>query len=121
MTREQLIDFGILMGTDFNPDGFKGIGPVRGMKLLKTYHSFDKIEPLKEEVSKVDYQAIRDLFLHPPARKGVSPQWGEFKPDALKAFLVDEHSFSAERVDAAMKRIAGLESSKTETLEKWFG
>jgi flap endonuclease-1 len=121
MTREQLIDFGILMGTDFNPDGFKGIGPARGMKLLKTYHSIDKIEPLREEISKVDYQAIRDLFLHPPARKGISPQWGEFKADALKAFLVDEHSFSAERVDAAMKRITGLESSKSETLEKWFG
>jgi len=121
MTREQLIDFGILMGTDFNPDGFKGIGPVKGMKLLKTYHSLDKIEPLKEEIAKIDYPAIRNLFLHPPAKSGVTPTWGDFKPDALKAFLVDEHSFSAERVDAAVKRVAGLESSKTETLEKWFG
>ncbi len=121
MTREQLIDFGILMGTDFDPDGFKGIGPVKGMKLLKTYHSIDKIEPLKEEVAKIEYQAIRDLFLHPPARSGVRPAWEELQPDALKAFLVDEHSFSAERVDAAIKRVVGLESSKTESLEKWFG
>jgi flap endonuclease-1 len=121
MTREQLIDFGILMGTDFNPDGFKGIGPARGMKLLKTYHSIDRIEPLREEVSSIDYEAIRNLFLHPPAIKGVSPEWRDFKPDALKAFLVDEHSFSAERVDAAIKRITGLESSKSESLEKWFG
>ena len=121
LTREQLIDFGILMGTDFNPDGFKGIGPVRGLKLLKTYHSIDKVEPLKEEVAKIDYQAIRDLFLHPPAKKGVAPSWSEPKPDALRAYLVDEHSFSSERVDSAIKRIVGLESSKTETLEKWFG
>jgi flap endonuclease-1 len=121
LTREQLIDFGILMGTDFNPDGFKGIGPVRGLKLLKTYHSIDKIEPLREEVAKIDYQAIRNLFLHPPAKKGITPSWGELKPDALRAYLVDEHSFSAERVDSAIKRIAGKESSKTETLEKWFG
>src|SRR5208282_2840134 len=27
-TRAQLIDLGILLGTDFNPDGFRGIGPV---------------------------------------------------------------------------------------------
>ena len=121
LTRAQLIDFGILMGTDFNPDGFKGIGPVKGMKLLKTYHSIDKIEPLKEEVAKIDYQAIRNLFLHPPARSGVVPAWGDIKTDALRSFLVDEHSFSPERVDAAIKRVAGLESSKTETLEKWFG
>jgi flap endonuclease-1 len=121
LTREQLIDFGILMGTDFNPDGFKGIGPVRGLKLLKTYHSLERVEPLKEEIARIDYQAIRDLFLHPPAKRGVKPSWGEVNPEALRAFLVDEHSFSAERVDAAVKRIAGLESSKTETLEKWFG
>ena len=121
LTREQLIDFGILMGTDFNPDGFKGIGPVKGLKLLKTYHSIDKIEPLKEEVAKIEYQAIRDLFLHPPAKRGIAPSWGELKPDALRAYLVDEHSFSSERVDSAIKRIVGLESSKTETLEKWFG
>jgi flap endonuclease-1 len=121
MTREELIDFGILMGTDFNPDGFKGIGPARGMKFLKTYHSIDRIEPLRDEVSKIDYQAIRNLFLNPPAKKGIAPSWGDFKPDALKAFLVDEHSFSAERVDAAVKRVVDLESSKSETLEKWFG
>ncbi len=121
LTREQLIDFGVLMGTDFNPDGFRGIGPVRGLKLLKTYGTIDKIEPLKDEVARVDYQAIRNLFLHPPAKKGITPSWGELKPDALRAFLVDEHSFSAERVDSAIKRVVGIESSKTETLEKWFG
>src|SRR4029077_11132848 len=106
--------FGILMGTDFDPDGFKGIGPVRGLKLLKTYHSIDKIEPLQEEVGKIDYQAIRDLFLPPPARKGIHPSWGELRPDALRAYLVDEHSFSAERVDSAIKRIVNVERSKTE-------
>jgi len=121
LTREQLIDFGILMGTDFDPDGFKGIGPVRGLKLLKTYHSLEKIEPLRDEIAKIDYQAIRELFLHPPARPNVEPTWGKLDPDSLKEFLVHEHSFSAERVDAAVKRVTGLEESKSETLEKWFG
>lgn len=121
ITREQLIDFGILMGTDFNPDGFEGIGPVKGMKLLKTYHSLEKMQPIRDELGKVEYQAIRDLFLHPPAKKGVVPSWAEIKPDAIRSFLVDEHSFSAERVDAAIRRLGGLESSKSETLEKWFG
>ncbi len=120
LTREQLIDFGILMGTDFNPDGFKGIGPVKGMKLLKTYQSLERMEPLKDEIAKIDYKAIRDLFLHPPAKSHVTPKWGELSPDGIKAFLVDEHSFSAERVDAAIKRVVGLESSKSESLEKWF-
>jgi len=121
MTREQLIDFGILMGTDLNPDGFKGIGPARGLKLMKTYGSIDRIEPLKEELAGVQYEAIRKLFLSPPATKGVRPDWRTFDAGAVKSFLVDEHSFSAERVDAAVKRVQAVEGSRSETLEKWFG
>lgn len=121
LTREQLVDFGILMGTDFNPDGFKGIGPVKGLKLLKTYHSLEKIDPLKGEIAKIDYQAIRDLFLHPPAKHDIAVSWGKPDLDALRSFLIEEHSFSEERVNAALKRVETLESSKTESLEKWFG
>lgn len=120
-TRAQLIDMGILLGTDFNPDGFKGIGPVRAVKFLKTYGSLEKIEPLKEELATLDYNAIRRIFLSPPATPGLQPVWKEMNVDEVKAFLVDEHSFSAERVDAATKRVARLEASRSDTLEKWFG
>jgi len=121
ITRAQLIDLGILLGTDFNPDGFKGIGPVRAVKFIKTYGSLEKIEPLKEELAAIDYGAIRNLFLNPPAKPGIKPVWKEYKADAVRSFLVDEHSFSPERVDSASKRIMELESSRSDTLEKWFG
>jgi flap endonuclease-1 len=121
MNREQLIDLGILVGTDFNPDGFKGIGPARALKFLKTYGSLEKIPSIQEELARVDYPAIRNLFLSPPSIPSVKPAWKEYDAEAVKSFLVDEHSFSAERVEAASKRIIGLERSKSETLEKWFG
>jgi len=35
LTREQLIDVGILLGTDFNPEGFEGIGPKKALKIIK--------------------------------------------------------------------------------------
>jgi len=120
-SRAQLIDLGILLGTDFNPDGFKGIGPVRALKFLKTYGSLEKVEPLKDELAKLDYNAIRRIFLAPPATPGVKPAWKEFKADRVRSFLVDEHSFSPERVEAATKRILDLESTRSDTLEKWFG
>jgi len=121
LTRAQLIDLGILLGTDFNPDGFKGIGPVRALKFLRTYGSLEKVEPLKDELAKLDYNAIRKIFLSPPATPGVKPVWEDFSADGVRSFLVDEHSFSPERVDAATKRILSLESSRSDTLEKWFG
>ncbi len=121
ITREQLVDLGILLGTDFNPDGFKGIGPARALKFIKTYGSLEKVEPLKEELAKLDYPAIRKIFLSPPADKGIRPVWKDYNARAVEEFLVREHSFSAERVEAASKRIVKMESSRSDTLEKWFG
>jgi flap endonuclease-1 len=120
LTRPQLVDLGILLGTDFNPDGFAGIGPARALKLIKTSGSLEKITTV-EGLQELDYNAIRMIFLSPPVAKGLRPEWKEFKPDAIRSFLVDEHSFSRERVDAAIHRISSMESSRSETLEKWFG
>ncbi|MDD4307354.1 MAG: flap endonuclease-1, partial [Thermoplasmata archaeon] len=38
ITREQLVDIGVLMGTDFN-DGVRGIGPKKGLKLIAEFGS----------------------------------------------------------------------------------
>jgi flap endonuclease-1 len=121
LTREQLVDFAILLGTDFNPDGFEGVGPVKALKYLKKYGSLDRVTELKDEVSAINYPAIRDLYMHPPATPGVRPEWKPPDPEALLKYLVDEHSFSADRVRAALGRVAATNKPKSETLEKWFG
>ncbi len=121
LTREQLVDFAILLGTDFNPDGFEGVGPVRALKYLKRYGSLEKITELKEEVAKVSYQAIRELYLNPPANRGIKPEWKQIDRHAVESFLVDEHSFSPERVEAALARVTTAKAAQSETLEKWFG
>jgi len=121
LTREQLVDFAILLGTDFNPGGFEGIGPVKAMKYLKRYGRLEAIAELKEELATVNFSAIRELYLHPPATKGVRPEWRLPDRERIVSYLVNEHSFSLERVQAALGRIRSAESSKSETLEKWFG
>ena len=121
LTREQLVDFAILLGTDFNPGGFEGIGPVKALKFLKKYGSLEAVTELKEELSKIDYGAIRNLYLNPPATRGVSPQWKPPDRERIISLLVDEHSFSLDRVQAALGRIQSAQVSKSETLEKWFG
>src|SRR5262249_15856826 len=42
LTREQLIDLAILIGTDFN-DGVKGIGPKKALKLVAEFGSIDSM------------------------------------------------------------------------------
>ena len=121
LTRDQLVDFAILLGTDFNPDGFEGVGPVTAIKYLKKYGRLEGIKELSQELEAVDYRAIRDLYLNAPSAKGVTPEWRPFDREKVISFLVGEHSFSRERVEAAIARVEKTKPSQSETLEKWFG
>ncbi len=49
LTYEQLIDVGILIGTDFNPDGIKGLGPKTALKLIKEHGTLEDALPLYQK------------------------------------------------------------------------
>lgn len=121
ITREQLVDIGILIGTDFNPDGFKGVGPVTALKYVKRYGRLENIESVKEELAKIDYRAIREIFLHP---KVASPKggvvWRRPDRDKIVAFLCGERAFSEERITRALDKLENVQRVKSESLEKWF-
>ena len=121
LSREQLVDFAILLGTDFNPDGFEGVGPATALKYLKKHGRLEEIPELKERLKEVRYEEIRQLYLNAPSTKGVQPEWKPVDRSRLVSFLVGEHSFSRDRVEAALGRIATKNQSPPETLEKWFG
>ena len=120
LTREQLVDFAILLGTDFNPDGFEKVGPATALKYLKKYGRLEEIKELKEPLAAIPYNQIRELYLHAPSNPGVRPEWRPVDREQVVSFLVNEHSFSRERVDSALARIRAKEETKTESLEKWF-
>jgi len=70
VTREQLIDIGILVGTDFNPEGVKGIGPKTALKLIKQHGSLEKLLPtLKEAEFPAEPKRIREIFLNPKGHR----------------------------------------------------
>jgi flap endonuclease-1 len=121
LTREQLVDFAILLGTDFNPDGFEGVGPATALKYLKKYGRLEEIKELAGPLQTVNYKEIRDLYLNAPSNRGVQPQWGQMDRQRLLSYLVSEHSFSRDRVEAAIARVQSAKAPQSETLEKWFG
>jgi flap endonuclease-1 len=121
LTRDQLVDFAILLGTDFNPDGFEGVGPATAMKYLKKYGSLEGIKELSDELAAVNYKEIRNLYLNAPSIKGVKPEWKPLDREKVVSFLVGEHSFSRDRVEAAIARVQTTKAAQSETLEKWFG
>jgi flap endonuclease-1 len=121
LDRSQLVDLGILLGTDFNPDGFKGVGTATALKYIRSYGSIDRIEPLKEELAEFDYQQIRDIFLKPAVADVGGLEWGDIDLEGVRSILCDRHDFSAERVQAAVRRVRDASKAKSESLERWFG
>jgi flap endonuclease-1 len=120
LTREQLVDFAILLGTDFNPDGFEGVGPATALKYLKKHGRLEEVPEIQSALQNVPYPEIRELYLDAPVNKGVRPEWKALDRERVLSFLADEHSFSKERVEAALSRLKKVDD-KAETLEKWFG
>ncbi|MEM3621400.1 MAG: flap endonuclease-1 [Candidatus Methanomethyliaceae archaeon] len=125
ITREQLIDIGIMLGTDFNPDGFKGIGPKKAIKIIQEYGS------LKAAIEKgaleadphIDVETIKDIFLNPKTTGEYRLEWGELDSDRIKKILCDNHDFSLERVEVALQRVKKTkkETERQSSLERWFG
>ncbi len=119
LTREQLVDVAILVGTDFN-QGIKGIGAKKGRNLIKKHGDvFSVLKHLKTEMD-VDPQEVRDIFLDHDYIEDYDIKW--IKPDneGVIKFLCDQHDFSVDRVASALKKLKKLNPAQ-KSLEQWFG
>jgi len=105
LTREQLIAIGILVGTDYNPDGVKGIGPKKALQLVRTYRDIDKLfKAIPRREFPVDPLKIFKYFMNPPHTDDYKLEWREPDEKAVIEILVEEHDFSIQRVKNALER-----------------
>lgn len=112
LTREQLVDVALLVGTDFN-DGVRGIGPKKGLAAVREGRmgSFD-VPNLKE---------LRGIFLKPDIAAEYEVSWSDVNTEGLVSFLAGEHSFSEERVRRTAKELAeSYRESRQQSISKWF-
>jgi len=121
---EQLIDVGILIGTDFNPDGIVGLGPKTALKLIKEYGTLEQSLPhIRNADFPVEPARIREIFLKPPVTDDFKIESKQLDMEGILKFMVGEKGFSEDRVRKAvekMQRGITKEEGRT-TLEKWFG
>jgi len=102
ITRPQLIDLALLVGTDFN-DGVKGIGPKKALKLVQDHGSIDRMPAtIRDAVGDVD--AVREIYAKPEVTDAYDLQFGEPDFAGVTDFLCTEREFSRERVAAALQR-----------------
>ncbi len=124
ITYEQLIDVGILIGTDFNPDGIKGLGPKTALKLIKEHGTLEQAIPYAKNAEfPVEPQRIREIFLHPTVTENYNLDWKPPDVENTVDFIVRGRDFSEDRVRKALEKMQkGITKEKGKTtLEKWFG
>jgi len=124
ITYEQLVDVGILIGTDFNPDGIKGLGPKTALKMIKEHGTLENALPhLKNAEFPAEPRRIREIFLNPNVTDNYRVEWKEPDIEGIVNFICRERDFSEERVRKSLERMQeGTKKSKGKTtLEKWFG
>jgi flap endonuclease-1 len=124
LTYEQLIDVGILIGTDFNPDGIEGVGPKTALKLIRSHGTIEKALPFIKNASfPCEPQLIREEFLHPKVTDDYRLEWKEPNETGLIEFMSAEKEFGEERIRKSLERMtAGSKKAKGKvSLEKWFG
>ena len=115
---QQLVDMGIMIGTDFHP-GIKGIGPKTGLKLIREHGTIEAIAEVKGFDLPERLEEIRSLFLEHPTTGEPLPQSVHAVEEDLRDFLQKERGFSEGRVQRALDRltsVARLRSSSQPTL-----
>jgi flap endonuclease-1 len=119
ITREQLVDLGVIMGTDFN-DGVKGIGPKKGLKLIKEYGSGEAA--IKEK--KLDVPAfhnVRKIFLEPKVTDEYKLEWKAMDREKVEKLLCDDFEFSSQRLQSTLDKISeGQKARAQKSLDSWF-
>jgi flap endonuclease-1 len=104
LTREQLVDAAILIGTDFD-HGVRGIGPKKAVKLIRETGGLDAVPAAIRSQLPENVDEIRAFFLNPPVEREVSILAAPLDESAVLSFLVDERGFSRERVRVALERL----------------
>lgn len=117
---EQLVDIGILIGTDFNPGGIPGIGPKTALKLVREHNKLEKIEKIEASLANIPYKEIREVFLKQEAPKINGIEFNEINYDALVNFLCTEKNFSVARVNTSLDKVKKSITNRNQSLEKWF-
>jgi len=114
LTREELIEIGILTGTDFNP-GVTGVGAKTGLKIVQKGEFLSK---LAEKCPGFDPAPVIETFLHPAVTEDYSVAAGHADAEGIRRMLCDGYDFSEERVNKALEGFTAKAGQKT--LESWF-
>ncbi|MBU0530283.1 MAG: flap endonuclease-1 [Candidatus Aenigmatarchaeota archaeon] len=121
ITRDQLILLGMLVGTDYNSGGIKGIGPKNALKIVKEEKTLENVLKKVKWEFDVPAEIIFEFFKTPPY-VDTKIEKEKLDMDKLRKLLVDENDFLEERVDSTLQKLQKKnDENKQSSLGKFFG
>ena len=119
ISREQLVDLALLVGTDFN-QGVMGIGPKKGLALVRKYGAAEKFPEEIRGGLPSDLDRVRSIFLQPRVLENYSLKSGRPDPDGVIEFLCEERAFTKDRVQKVVDRLVESQAESDSQLGKWL-
>ncbi|MFO8016613.1 MAG: flap endonuclease-1 [Candidatus Woesearchaeota archaeon] len=125
ISQDQLIALCLLVGTDYNYGGVKGIGPKKALKMIKG--NDDDFDSLFKEVgwsdhSDIPWKQVYDTITGMPVTDDYNMEWKAPDRDKLMELLVDGHDFSEKRVSDSLSKLEKEKSDKSQKgLNQFFG
>lgn len=107
LTQDQLIILAMLVGTDYNPEGIKGIGPKKGLKLVQDYQSPEKIFAAVDWNTiypDLHWKILLDTIKHIPVTDSYSLEWKKFDEKTLLT-LLKSFDFDEERIKSKLNKL----------------
>jgi flap endonuclease-1 len=112
ISQDQLIVLALLIGTDYNIGGVKGLGPKKGLKLVKKYgDDFEKLFKNVEWEFPFSWKEPFNLIKKMPVTHDYKLKWQDIDEEKVIEILCKQHDFSKERV---LKKIENLVKQKQE-------
>jgi flap endonuclease-1 len=120
--RDQLISLAILVGTDYNPGGIKGLGQKKALEIVQRYKY--PIEIFKYIENKFDFifdwkEIFKQFHEYESTfEEDIKPR--KVDEDKVKAILLS-HDFSEKRIDSGLDKLKKVnESKKQKGLGEFF-
>lgn len=108
LTLDQLIVLGILIGTDYNPGGIKGIGPKTALKLVQEHQDkeaiFEQAE-WKKHFPDLEWKEVYDTIKNMPVTDKYTLEWKPIDEKKLVQLLVQDYNFMEERVVSKLEKL----------------
>ena len=119
---KQLLYLSMLVGTDFNMGGIKGIGQKNALKLVKTHQDPNELFLHVGWKNHFEYpwQEVYETLTNIPVVSSYTLTWSPPDVGMIKKILIENHGFSQDRINGNLSSLIKAANPSQKGLHHFF-